>query len=56
MTCMTPSYVMRKSAIIMMAPMTRMTIASFLYFFTTQSTTLWPRKVATTPQDAKRMA
>ena len=53
---MTPSYVMSTSAINIMLAMTRITIASFLYFFTTKSITDWPRNVEKRPQAAKAKA
>ncbi len=55
-TCMTPSYVMSTSAINIMLAMTRITIASFLYFRTTQSITDCPRNVEKRPQAAKAKA
>ena len=53
---MIPSYVMSTSAINMMLAITRMTIASFLYLFTTQSITDCPRNVEKSPQAAKAKA
>ena len=53
---MIPSYVMSTSAINIMLAMTRITIASFLYFFTTKSTADCPRNVENSPQAAKANA
>jgi hypothetical protein len=53
---MTPSYVMSTSAINIMLAITRITIASFLYFRTTQSITDWPRNVENRPHAAKANA
>ena len=53
---MTPSYVINTSAMSMMLAMTRITIASFLYFRTTQSITDCPRNVEKRPQAAKANA
>ena len=53
---MIPSYVMSTSAINMMLAITRITIASFLYFRTTQSMTDCPRNVEKSPQAAKANA
>ena len=53
---MTPSYVMSTSAMSMMLAITRITIASFLYFLTTQSITDCPRNVENRPQAAKANA
>ena len=53
---MIPSYVMSTSAISMMLAMTRITMASFLYFFTTKSTADCPRNVEKRPQAANAKA
>ena len=53
---MTPSYVMSTSAISMMLAITRITMASFLYFFTTKSITDCPRNVEKSPHAAKAKA
>ena len=53
---MIPSYVMSTSAINIMLAITRITIASFLYFFTTKSITDCPRNVENRPQAAKANA
>ena len=53
---MTPSYVMSTSAMSMMLAMTRITIASFLYLLTTQSTADCPRNVEKRPQAANANA
>ena len=53
---MIPSYVMSTSAINIMLAITRITIASFLYFRTTQSITDCPRNVEKSPHAAKANA
>ena len=53
---MIPSYVMSTSAINIMLAITRITIASFLYFFTTKSITDCPRNVENRPHAAKAKA
>ena len=53
---MTPSYVMSTSAINIMLAITRITMASFLYFRTTQSITDCPRNVENSPHAAKANA
>ena len=53
---MMPSYVMSTSAMSIMLAITKMTIASFLYLFTTQSITDCPRNVEKRPQAAKANA
>ena len=53
---MTPSYVMSTSAINIMLAMTKITMASFLYFFTTKSITDCPRNVEKSPHAAKAKA
>ena len=53
---MTPSYVMSTSAINIMLAMTRITMASFLYFFTTKSITDCPRNVEKRPHAANAKA
>ena len=53
---MTLSYVMSTSAMSMMLAITRMTMASFLYFRTTQSITDCPKNVENRPHAAKANA